>query len=218
MGELIAITIAWALLSLSGVMSPGPISALALGEGASRGLRAGPLISTGHAMTEVVMVAALGVGLSQVLQHHLIAGIIGVAGGVFLLWMGYDITVGAWRGRLLSLERAQNPARGAARLGLVPVGALLTVFNPYWLLWWATVGSATMLKFLPYGLLGVAVFYFSHIGLDYGWNTLLAAVGASGRRVMPAKLYRGLLMACGLFLVLMSGYFIWFGVGFLKIL
>lgn len=215
MGELAALTVAWAVVSLSGVMSPGPISALSLGEGATCGTRAGPLISTGHALTEAVMVAALGIGLSGVLQHRLIAGIIGVVGGAFLLWMGYDLVVKG-RHRRLRLAAAEDPPQRAARPGLLSAGALLSVLNPYWLLWWATVGSATLLKFLPYGLVGLAVFYLSHVSLDYGWNTFLAAVGSSGRRVMPERVYRGLLMACGLFLVLMGGYFIWSGIGFLS--
>jgi threonine/homoserine/homoserine lactone efflux protein len=56
--HLFALTIPGALISLSGVMSPGPISTLAVSEGARRGYGAGPLITMGHAATELVMAGA----------------------------------------------------------------------------------------------------------------------------------------------------------------
>ncbi|HID87898.1 MAG TPA: lysine transporter LysE [Anaerolineae bacterium] len=213
MAGLIAITVSWALVSLSGVMAPGPISAMSFSQGTQRGFHAGPLISAGHALTELILVAGLAVGLGQVLQQSLVAGLIGLLGGAFLLWMGVDLVRSAWRGgAMLNSQGGQ----GAARLGLVPAGALLSVSNPYWLLWWATVGAANMISFLKYGLLGLATFYLSHILMDFGWNSLLSLIGASGRQVLSERVYRGILAACGLFLMAFSVYFVIAGIGFLR--
>ncbi|MFQ5593673.1 MAG: LysE family transporter [Anaerolineae bacterium] len=217
--HLIALTIPWGLISLSGVMSPGPISTMAVSEGARRGYRAGPLISVGHAVTELVMVGALALGLSRVLQQTTVAGVVGLVGGLVLAWMGLDIIRGAREARLsLDIEAAGGGSLLATdqQWGLVSAGVLLSVSNPFWLLWWATVGSANMLGFLEYGLIGLGVFYLSHISLDFGWNSLLAGLARSGRQVVSDGVFRAVLTVCGVFLVLFAVYFVVVGVRFLR--
>ena len=65
-GELLAISLTWWIVSLSGVLAPGPISAMAVTEGARRGAVAGPLIVAGHAIAELGVVVALALGLNAV--------------------------------------------------------------------------------------------------------------------------------------------------------
>jgi len=217
--HLIALTIPWGLISLSGVMSPGPISTMAVSEGARRGYRAGPLISIGHAVTELVMVGALALGLSRVLQQTTVAGLVGLLGGLVLAWMGFDIIRGAREAQLsLEIEAAGRdaPAQADQRWDLMSAGVLLSVSNPFWLLWWATVGSANMLGFLEYGLIGLGVFYLSHISLDFGWNSLLAGLARSGRQVVSDGVFRAVLTVCGAFLILFAAYFMVTGIRFLS--
>jgi threonine/homoserine/homoserine lactone efflux protein len=95
-------------------------------------------------------------------------------------------------------------------------GVLLSVGNPYWLLWWATVGAGYFIMFTQFGIAGLIAFYVGHVALDLGWNSLLAFLSASGRRAFPQPVYRGVLLACGLFLMAMSIYFVRSGVGFLR--
>lgn len=216
--HLIALIIPWALISLSGVMAPGPISTMAVSEGARQGYRAGPLISVGHAVTELVMVGALALGLSQVFQQPTVAGVVGLLGGVVLAWMGLAIIRGAREGRLslnVEADTAVDPLQADRRWDLVSTGALLSVSNPFWLLWWATVGSANMLGFLEYGLIGLGVFYISHVSLDFGWNSLLAVLARSGRQVVSDRIFRGVLTVCGVLLVIFAAYFVVFGIRFL---
>ncbi len=214
MPNLMAISLTWYFISLSGVLSPGPLSAMSIGEGARRGFWAGPLLALGHAVTELAMVTALAIGLREYLQQPLVAGVIGVVGGLFLLWMGYDLAVSGWRGGV-TLEPG-GTATGVARLGHVPAGVLLSIGNPYWLVWWATVGASYFLMFTSYGVLGLALFYLGHISLDVGWMSLLAFLSASGRGAIPEGVYRAVLMICGLFLIAMSLYFGASGLGFLR--
>lgn len=212
--NLIAISLTWYLISLSGVLSPGPLSAMSIGEGARRGFWAGPLLTLGHAVTELAMVTALVMGLRDFLQQPLVAGVIGVVGGALLLWMGYDLAASGWRGEVAL--QSGGAATGVARLGHVPAGVLLSIGNPYWLVWWATVGASYLLMFLSYGLLGLALFYLGHISLDLGWMSLLAFLSASGRGTIPDTVYRGVLVVCGLFLIAMSLYFVYSGLNFLR--
>lgn len=215
MAELLGISVTWWLVSLSGVMMPGPVSAMAVSEGARRGVMAGPLITAGHAIAETVMLIALLVGVNTALKQPAVVGVIGVLGGVVLVWMGWGIVQAAWQNRL-------NPPRAAVGSGfpgltLVRAGLLTTVGNPYWLLWWATVGASYFVIFHKFGVLALlGLFFLGHLSLDLGWNSFLAFVVGSGRGRFPVGVYRGVLGVCGLFVMLMSVYFFYSGVNFLR--
>lgn len=213
MWELVGISLSWWLVSLSGVMMPGPVSAMAITEGTRRGPVAGPLITVGHAAAEAVMLGLLVLGMNRVLQQPPVLGAIGILGGAVLAWMGWGIAGAAWRNRLD--PPAEAVGRSAGR-SLVRTGLLTTVTNPYWLLWWATVGAAYFVRFTRFGPLAVAgLFFIGHISLDLGWNSFLALVVGAGRGKIPARAFRVVLGGCGVFLIGMSVYFVYSGVSFL---
>ncbi|MFN3284894.1 MAG: LysE family transporter [bacterium] len=92
---------------------------------------------------------------------------------------------------------------------MVWAGVLATVGNPYWLVWWATVGASYYLLFTRYGPVAVVgLFFLGHIALDLAWTTLLAGVVGAGRRRFPETGYRLLLVGSGLFLVGLGGLFL----------
>ena len=213
MWELVGISLSWWLVSLSGVMMPGPVSAMAITEGTRRGPVAGPLITVGHAAAEAVMLGLLVLGMNRVLQQPPVLGAIGILGGAVLAWMGWGIAGAAWRNRLD--PPAEAVGRSAGR-SLVRAGLLTTMTNPYWLLWWATVGAAYFVRFTRFGPLAVAgLFFIGHISLDLGWNSFLALVVGAGRGKIPARAFRVVLGGCGVFLIGMSLYFVYSGVYFL---
>ena len=213
MWELVGISLSWWLVSLSGVMMPGPVSAMAVTEGTRRGPVAGPLVTVGHAAAEAVMLGLLVLGMNRVLQQPAVVGAIGILGGAVLAWMGWGIAGAAWRNRLD--PPAEAVGRSAGR-SLVRAGLLTTVTNPYWLLWWATVGAAYFVRFTRFGPLAVAgLFFIGHISLDLGWNSFLALVVGAGRGKIPARAFRVVLGGCGVFLIGMSLYFVYSGVNFL---
>ncbi len=87
-------------------------------------------------------------------------------------------------------------------------GIVASISNPYWLIWWITLGSIYLLWSLSLGMAGVASFFTGHILADLGWYALVAFVVATGRRVMNAVVYRWLLVLCGLALLVLGGYFV----------
>ena len=93
---------------------------------------------------------------------------------------------------------------------------LTSVSNPYWLLWWASVGAASLVTFRAFGISGIVAFYVGHTLADWVWNNVIAFVVATGRRVMTDHVYRGVLVACGIFLILLSVYFVTSGVAFIR--
>ncbi len=213
--ELILQTIQWWIIGFSGAAMPGPVTAYIVTETTRRGFIAGPLITIGHVLLELGMVIALFFGLRDALNQSWIAGGIGVVGGLVLLWMGIDIVRGAWKGRV-SLDWSENkPAANASRNPILG-GIITSIFNPYWFLWWATVGAAYLITFRAFGIAGIVAFYFGHTLADWAWNNFVAFVVASGRNVMSDQVYRGILIVCGVFMIAMSVYFVTSGVNFFR--
>ena len=204
---------AWSFaVALGPVMSPGPVSTAVVTQGIRRGFRAGPLISTGHALMELLLVGALALGVGQLLESPVWAAAIGVLGGIFLLWMGGTMGWTAVR-RAPKLPRADGGAATGPGGGLVALGVATTLGNPFWYIWWIIVGGGYVLVTMQQGLSSLLAFYLGHISADYVWNSVLATVVASGRSWLTDRIYQALLLVCGLFLVYTGLRFIWAGVG-----
>jgi threonine/homoserine/homoserine lactone efflux protein len=203
-------------IAIGPVISPGPVSATVVSEGLKRGIWVGPLISTGHALMELLMVGALALGMGQVLQVPLLAAAIGVLGGLFLLWMGGTMAWGAVRHRY-KLPRADEERAAGAGRNLIGLGVATTLGNPFWYLWWIGAGGGYVLTTQQQGSVALAAFYLGHIAADYAWNTFLASVVASGRSWLTDRVYQVLLLVCGLFLAYTGLRFIWVVVGMVAV-
>jgi len=222
-------------VGFTGALIPGPLTTVAVRESMQRGFWAGPLLAAGHSLIELALVVGLALGLSRFLVEDPVKASVGIAGGLFLLWMGVHIATsraepplvverptpsdgpgaaaydGSWRRRWLrSLAGGEAASKSLPRMAAVLMSAaiLVSVFNPAWVVWWASVGSAFISQSLEQGAAGVASFYIGHILSDILWLTLLAFVLASGRRMMSGLVYRGILVVCGLFLLGLGTYFL----------
>lgn len=212
--ELLVLAGSWWIVGFSGAMMPGPVTTLIVTESARKGFIAGPLVTIGHVVLELVMVVALYFGLGDVLKQASVAGAIGLLGGVFLLWMGLGIVKSAASGQV-SLSATARATGARAESNPVVAGLLTSAANPYWLLWWATIGASYLITFRAFGMPGVIAFYLGHTLADWVWNSVIAFIVATGRRIMTDRVYRGILIACGSFLVVFSFYFLYSGIGFL---
>ncbi len=206
---------AWSFgMAIGPVVSPGPVSVAVVTEGVRRGFRVGPLVSTGHALVELLAVGALMLGMGRALEYPALVAGVGILGGLFLLWMGGTMGWGAVQGRS-RLPHADDCAGNRAGRGLIGLGVATTVSNPFWYVWWIGVGGGYVLASGQQGPAALAAFYLGHISADYGWNTLLATAVASGRPWLNDRVYQALLIVCGVFLVYTGVRFIWAGVGVL---
>lgn len=212
MRALFALFVTSLIVGFSGALMPGPVSMVTISQSTRHGFWAGPLVTAGHAMAEIAAVAALAMGLGKVFKRGLVAGVIGLLGGGFLLWMGADIARSGWVGIALELEPGEM---GVGAFGSVGAGVLASISNPYWVVWWASVGASYVVLALRKGPLGLGAFFLGHILSDLSWNSLLALLIASGRGFLSLSFYRGVLVVCGLILVALAIYFIYSGLGFL---
>jgi threonine/homoserine/homoserine lactone efflux protein len=215
-GALVAIFATSFLVSLTGALSPGPLTTLAVREGVRRGFWAGPALAAGHGAIELALVVALALGLNRLLDEEWLTATIALVGGTFLLWLGAQIIRTAPRQELViggQTGDGEPPARAASVLGLAASGVAVSVANPFWILWWATVGTAYIATSLEEGAAGVGVFYGAHFLTDLGWLSVIALALATGRRIMSRRAYQGVLVACGVFLLGLGGWFLASGLG-----
>lgn len=180
-----------------------------IAEVAKRGFWAGPGVALGHSLLELATVILLALGLSPLLRAGLVPGLVGLLGGAFLLWMSFRMIRSAPG---LSLAAQVTAARTASRSGPIVAGVTASITNPYWLLWWATVGASFMSTSLAWGVLGLAAFYLGHISADFTWYSFVAAIVATGRRFLTDAVYRGLIVACALFLLALGVFFVLSGI------
>lgn len=202
-----AIFITALIMGFSGAMMPGPVTAV-LGEHAlKKGFRASPLITLGHGVMELTLVLLLFFGLGRYLARESVTGVIGLVGGAVLAWMGYGMIKGGLAGRM-SLQGAATEGPGAdGSAGSVAAGVLATAANPYWYLWWGTVGAAYMTLAQEHGMKGVLAFFTGHLLADFLWLSLLALVLVTGKRFITDRMYNGLLVVFGVFLAGLALYF-----------
>ena len=206
------------VVGLTGALSPGPLVTVAMREGVRRGFWAGPALAFGHSALELVLVIGLALGLNQLLDRDAVTATVALAGGAFLVWMGATTTLQARRYHL-DTER-EGPSAGVRTwrlsvLGpLALAGILVSLANPFWVAWWATIGSAYIVEALDEGVVGVGAFYGGHILADIAWLSLVAFAVAGGRRIMNRRVYQGLMAVCGVFLVALGGWFLASGIGY----
>jgi threonine/homoserine/homoserine lactone efflux protein len=186
------------IISLSGVMAPGPLSAATVSHG-NRSPHAGAFIALGHGMVELPLMAALFMGFGSFFSLTWMKQAMGLAGGAFMLFMA----LGMFRSMARSGTDSETPPGSP-----LAAGALLSAANPYYYIWWATVGVSLAMQSAEYGLGGVALFMAAHWLCDLGWSWLLSALSFRGGRVYGKIFQRAVALISGAFLVFFGIQFI----------
>ncbi|MDN5277387.1 MAG: hypothetical protein PWR01_1352 [Clostridiales bacterium] len=197
------------IIGFSGAMMPGPMLGVTIDGSLKKGAVAGPVVVSGHGILELVLVMAMAFGLKDFFAQHSVAGVIGLVGGAFLAWMGYDMVRSAVRNSI-SIEDGAKGRFNAQNLVLA--GAVVSITNPYFIMWWATTGMEMIRQAYALGFLGVTFFYVGHILSDLIWYSAVSFGISRGKKVLSNRLYRWIIFALGLFLIGFSLYFMYSGI------
>ena len=198
------------MVGLSGAMMPGPLLTAAIAESAQRGFWAGPLIVLGHAILEFLLILALLAGLSVFITKTSVSMAISLVGGAFLLYLGFMMLKDTLAGRV-SIEAAAAAENAGPLMHPVSVGIFVSLSNPFWTIWWATIGLSYLTLAMKNGTIGIAAFYGGHIAADLLWYSIISGLVAGGKRFINQKIYHLILSLCGLFLIGLGIYFIYSG-------
>jgi len=195
---------------------PGPLLSVTVAEAARRGFWAGPLLMVGHGALELATIIALALGLGAALRNRHVFAALGLIGGGVLLWMAWGMLVPPAPGQLAFLSpmakaAAVQPWTLAAAGRMAALGLVTSIANPYWTLWWASVGISLIARAKRQGAVGLGVLFAGHISSDVIWYTAVAGGIAYGRAFLTPATYRWLVGGCGVFLIALAGYFIYSG-------
>jgi len=186
------------IISLTGVMAPGPISAATVGTG-TRSPHAGALVAVGHGIIEFPLMVLVYFGLGDILREPGVRSVIFLLGGMFLLFMGADM--------LRNIKKAvvSGPSNSSAPLA---AGILLSMGNAYFLLWWATVGASLITKAVAFGLAGVLAFAVVHWLCDFIWLYTLSVVSYRGGHLFGVRFQQVVSLICGIALTIFGVLFL----------
>jgi threonine/homoserine/homoserine lactone efflux protein len=192
------------IISASGVISPGPVTAATLAAGTRR-KHAGLWISVGHGVVEFPLMGLIMLGAGTWLTSRSFSIGVGLAGGVVLILMGVMLAIALRRP-----ATADAPVESRSPLW---TGIALTGGNPYFLLWWATVGLSLASRAAELGALAFGLFAVVHWLCDLAWLEALSRASHSGRGLMGPTTQKVIQALCA---AAMAGFGAWFVIDALR--
>lgn len=184
-------------ISLTGVMFPGPVTAVTVAKGYNH-KHAGASIAVGHAAIEIPLIAAIYLGLSHFMNSARVTDIIYVVGGLMLFYLGFRMfrSVGERPGEI-----------GGIPGNSVVAGIVITGTNSAFYVWWVTLGVALVVGAAKYGLVGLLLFAVVHWLCDLAWLEVLSVSTFKSRKWWTQGVQRVVFRVCALVLV---GFGVWF--------
>lgn len=207
------------LVALTGAMAPGPLLTYTIVQSIKtnrRGYLTGVWVIIGHALLEMGIVVFLLLGFSFVIKNIVVVRMIGTVGGMILVWFGIGMIRNVFAGNVSThfLEASNQSGRDSKeikRKGLdnpITGGVLVSMSNPYWWVWWATIGSAFMIQFdisfqkWP----RLVAFFAGHECGDLLWYVIVSMLAFFGIRNLNKKAYYAILVGCSVFMILFGLY------------
>jgi threonine/homoserine/homoserine lactone efflux protein len=185
------------ILSASGALAPGPLFFVTVSHGIKSGTKSGILFSIAHSLIEFALVMLLALGLLSVANVPAVRLAVGVAGGAALIVFGAMQIRGSFSYKAEETKSGQSATRSLFLLGLA-----LTGLNPYFIVWWLTVGANLILISLEFaGLAGVVFMFVCHVWVDYAWLILVSGFAKRSSKILRLKWYRILMAVFGAVLI-----------------
>lgn len=197
--EILSTLVLGFLIGLTGALAPGPTLVATINASLAGNWTAGLKVSLGHIVIETAIFFLIILGLASMASPYTM--LIALVGGIALMIFGI-MTIAGSRTATLSAAPAQVVASPYM------AGLLTSAANPYFWIWWLSVGSALLIKSLEGGLLLAAVFMIGHWGADTLWYTFVSTGISKGKTILPDTTYHRIMAACGIFLILFGLYYL----------
>jgi len=186
-------------LGLTGALAPGPTFVATVNASISGGWTTGPKVMLGHMLAELALFILIVFGLAAVALPY--TPVITVIGGIALVIFG-ALTLGGSRNVSI-----QNTPSGIVTNPYL-TGLVTSLANPYFWLWWLSIGSAMVIAGLEGGFVLAGIFMVGHWCADLGWYTLVSYGISRGTVFLSDRTYQIIMALCGIFLVLFGAYYL----------
>ncbi|MBC8251585.1 MAG: LysE family transporter [Candidatus Nitrosopelagicus sp.] len=189
------------LISASGVMSPGPLFAANVMYGLREGKISGVKMAVGHTIVEFPLILLLGVGLFSIESIPEIRTVITILGAVGLF--AFAIL------QIRSVTKQKFNLETRSGQGPFVAGIFLSALNPFFIIWWLTIGLVLISESIQnFGIIGIVILFLFHIWMDYAWLFTIAAFSSKAKNYLSKRNFK--MIVIGLSIVL-----IYFGIDFL---
>lgn len=199
------------LVGFSGASAPGPLMTLVLAQSSIGGWRKSLEIVSGHAILEAVLITLLLLGFQTFLETPIFLRSFSLIGSLFLIYSGITLFLDIIKDRAFPSQGSEDPPRSKVYTfnpSLILAGGLTSLANPYWLLWWLTVGVSFIAQAKNYLITGILAFYIGHILSDYIWYLFIGFLGEGLSLPFWRKVYRYILIIASFFLTGFGIYFL----------
>ena len=181
-------------ISASGVMSPGPLFSANIIYGLKEGKIAGLKIAVGHTIVEFPLIILLGTGIitSNIFpEFRVLIAVIGALG--LFAFAGLQIKSIFQK----NFQKNIKPSRGP-----ILAGIFLSALNPFFIIWWLTVGLKLITESIElWGFLGIIILFLFHIWMDYVWLYIVAFFASKSRNFLSNRNYKILVISLAIVLI-----------------
>lgn len=170
--------VSWVLevqtITASGALSPGPLTIATASSGVKAGWKAGFLAALGHTVVEFPLVLLLSFGVLSILSNET-KSILSFLGGGVLLFFAFL--------QFKSIHNVEIKITNSNKNSFL-VGSLLTAFNPYFIIWWLTVGAKMLMDSISlFSFQGIFFMYVLHVWMDFAWLIFVAYMFYKGSKI-----------------------------------
>jgi len=197
---MVAIFIKSLLISYSGAVMPGSLLTYVINQSLKKGIKTGYLAIIGHAILEVILILLIFLGLNKILASTIATIIVSFFGGALLLFFGISGIVDIFKNSIGIKIDKQTKVNSDKRI--VADGLLLSGSNPYFIIWWTSVGMVLLYEaYNAFGYLGVIIFTIGHFLADLSWYMFVSTIVSKSKGFLPQKTYRIIALVLSLALV-----------------
>ena len=201
MTQILEFAILVIVISASGVMAPGPLFTANISHGLRDGAKSGIKMAIGHTIVEFPLVILLGIGVFSLETFPEFRTLVSIFGAITLFVFAF------MQIRIILQGEKNNPIK--LKQGPLVTGILLSALNPFFILWWLTIGFKLILDaMLIWAFTGILVVFIMHIWMDFVWLGGISYVASKSSQIISNRNYK-------LIMIILSLMLVYFGIIFL---
>ena len=189
------------IVSISGVMAPGPLFAANVSYGLKGGVKTGIKMAIGHTIVELPLVILLGIGVFSLEIFPEFRTIISILGAITLFVFATIQIKTVLRKEKIKIS---NPKQGP-----LVAGILLSALNPFFIIWWLSIGFKLISDaMILWSFGGILIMFVLHIWMDFVWLGAVSFFASKSSGILSNRNYKVLMLG-------ISGMLVYFGITFL---
>ena len=201
MEQLLEFSVLVIVISASGVMAPGPLFAANIAHGLKDGAKSGIKMAIGHTIVELPLVILLGIGVFSLELFPEFRTVISILGAITLFVFAAIQIKTIFRNKESTTNLKQGP---------LVSGILLSALNPFFIIWWLTIGFKLISDaMLIWAFSGILVLFVLHIWMDFAWLGAISYLASKSAKILSNKNYKIIMIGLSVMLV-------YFGITFLE--